>query len=725
MKIPNTVIRFTSRAFLVGRDGNLHLGICAQRYRNLWKLLALLVIYSFVCELYAKSPPWQIPSPASKAWIRRDKYGVPHILAETEEEAAFAHGYAVAEDHFALLARLILRARGEQAAVFGERFLPEDRRIRELGIWQVAHDRFEELPPHMQGILEGYAQGYNLYLSKNQRLAPEWAVPVTGIDILAHCRAVLLLDFSLDLRPWGKAFAESGSNMWAIGTERSRSGRGILLANPHLGWSGSNLFHEVQLTVPGRINVTGATLIGFPVVTIGFNENLGWSHTVNIRDSDDVYELTLSDVDSNKYVYEGRLLPLKPRKFTIRVKTDSGIETRTYTSFTSHYGPVIRIKGNKGDAYKSANLSLIQFLTQYNLMAKAKNLTEFRAALNMQELPMFNVAYADNRGNIFYLFNGRIPIRPTGFDWSGRVPGNTSKSEWFAVYPLAELPQVLNPRGGYIQNCNDAPWYANIQQQIERTRFSDYITSNGLGFRGQISLQMIEEDKEINLEEVKSYKHNERLLVADRLKAELIEVAKTRSSKEAEISEAIQVLQNWNNQVTRESRGSVLFLRWWQEYSRIASGVFKIRWTPESPLTTPVGLGDPDQAITALIRAAAAMKKEYGTLSLPWGEVYRLRRGILDVPIGGANVGCLRTISYSRDKDGKWIAVGGDSYVLAVEFTDPPTAFSITAYSQSSNPESSHYADQSSLFAQEGYKPVWFTEQDIQKNLERIYRPGE
>src|SRR5215208_4083941 len=138
----------------------------------------------------------------------------------------------------------------------------------------------------MQGILDGYAAGYNLYLSKQreQKSAPEWASPISGVDVLAHCRAVLLFDFSLDLRPWRLSADREpgfGSNMWAIGRGRSQSGRGILLANPHLRWGGSDIFHEVHLTVPGKINVSGATLIGFPVVTIGFNDHLGWSHTVN------------------------------------------------------------------------------------------------------------------------------------------------------------------------------------------------------------------------------------------------------------------------------------------------------------------------------------------------------------------------------------------------------------------------------------------------------------
>jgi len=667
------------------------------------------------------------PSLAGKATIRRDAYGVPHILAESEEAAAFAHGYAAAEDHLGELARLFLRARGEEAAVFGERFLESDQNIQVFRILETARERFADLPPDMQAVLNGYAAGYDLYLSQNRKDTPAWATPITGVDLLAHCRAVLLLDFALNRQPWkqNSPLSGKGSNMWAIGGSKSKSGHGILLANPHLAWNWSNVFHEVHLSVPGKINVAGATLIGFPVVSIGFNEHLGWSHTVNTIDSDDVYELTLSRPDGMEYFYEGRLMPLKANEISVRVKTDQGVEVRKRRVLLSHYGPVIRVEGNKAYAYKSANLDLVNFLTQYNLMAKAANLDDFRSALNMQQLPMFSIAYADRAGNVFYVFNGRIPIRAKGFDWEGSVPGGRADTEWFAMHPLSELPQLLNPASGYVQNCNDAPWYANLEQLISKASFKDYITLDVLGARGQISLQFLSPKRTLTLEDVKQAKYNERELFADRVKSELIARAGSQKAPSPELAEAAKVLEAWDNRVARESRGAVLFMRWWEQYSRGAKSLYKEPWSALAPMSTPRGLGDADRAVSELALAAAAIRKEYGTLSVPWGDIYRLRRGPVDEPVGGAADGCFRSIRYRRDTDGKWIALGGDSYVLAVEFSDPPAAFSVMAYSESADPRSRHFHDQSALFARESYKPLWFTEQDIRKNLERAYHPGE
>lgn len=665
---------------------------------------------------------------ASAATIRRDRFGVPHILAESEEAAAYAHGYATAEDHLSALARLLLRAKGGQAAVFGDAFVEEDLRVRQLGIWDTAARRFDDMPPHMRAILNGYAAGYNAFLSAHRSDAPAWAEPASGIDILAHCRAVLLMNFALDLRPW-RAAAEAaktsapsvGSNMWAIGRPLSQSGRGLLLANPHLPWQGAYVFHEVHLTVPGVIDISGGTPIGFPVVTIGFNERLGWSHTVNDRDSDDVYELSLDEEGGARYAYDGAWLPIASRAVSVQVKTGDRIETREHTLLSSHYGPIIRVTGRKAYAYKSPNLGLVDFLTEYNAMAKARSLAEFRAAVNMQQLPMFNVGYADREGNVWYLFNARIPIRPPGYDWTGVVPGATSGTEWFTVYPVGELPQLLNPPSGYIQNCNDSPWYANLRQGVERGPFAAYVAGDSVSWRGRHSLGILDAARELTLDAVKRHKFNTEIAVAPRVKAELIAIA--RAAGDGLLHDAAQVLDAWDNRADAGSRGAVLFLAWWGEYLRAAAPPFRVAVNRADPTGTPTGLGDVVRALDALTRAAADTRKRYGALDVTWGQIHRLRRGTLDVPIGGTDL-AFQTVSYRPDRDGAFVAAGGDSYVMAVEFTDPPTAYSVMAYSQSSNPKSAHYSDQSALYGASAYKPAWFAERDIERNLERRYHPG-
>jgi len=660
--------------------------------------------------------------------IRRDTYGVPHIIAPTEAAAARAHGYATAEDHFLALSRLFLRARGEQAAYFGESALAQDEEIAKWGIYEVARGAFDRLPPLTQILLNNYAAGYNLYLSRHRSEAPEWAIPISGVDVLAHCRAVVLIDFSSFNRRAGQisssvsAQAAPGSNMWAIGRGLSVSGHGLLLANPHLNWGGSHLFHEVHITVPGKINVNGATLIGFPVIGIGFNERLGWAHTVNNRRPDDVYELTLDPQDENRYLYDGESLPLKKKAVSLRVKRAAGVEIVTREFFSSHYGPIVKKEHGRAYALKSPNLDAVDFLTQWNRMAKAKSLAEFRAALNMQAMPMFNVGYADAEGNVFYLFNGRIPWRAPDYQYNGRpVSGNTSESEWFGILPISELPQVTNPKGGYIQNCNDAPWYANLREILNPALYPPNLTGDGLGFRGQFSLRLLDAASKLDLQQVIKNKFDDRILVAERVKSELMELVEEQTSHRTEWKAALSVLKAWDGRASAQSRGALLFFRWWEEYTRGAKPTFKINWNASEPLTTPRGIGDRNQALTTFGKVVEELLKEHGALDVAWGEVHRFRRGNLDLPLSGCQ-GCFRTIGYRREKDGKMNPVFGDGYVLAVEFADAPIAYSVMAYSQSSDPNSRHFADQSALFATNQMKRAWFTEADIEKNLERVYR---
>jgi acyl-homoserine-lactone acylase len=688
-----------------------------------------LILFLLPCALAAADL-------SSQVTIRRDTYGVPHILGETEEAVAFGQGYATAEDHIRELARLYLKARSEEAAWFGEKFADADLAAKELRMYEIAESGFAHLAPWMQMILNGYADGYNRYVQKHRAELAEWVKPITGVDVLAHARRVVIMEFSMNLRQMNNIGAKTaaslplddgirGSNMWAIGKGRSTSGKGILLGNPHLAWSGSQLFHEIHLTVPGKMNISGTTLIGIPGVAIGFNENLGWSHTVNQHDSDDVYELTLDPSDQHHYIYEGHSLPMQKREISIQVKTASGTAIRKKDVYWSHYGPVLKWDRDKAYAFKSTNLNEYRFVEEWTLMDKARNFPEFRHALDMQAIPMFNICYADKEGNIFYIFNGRFPERPAGYDWAGVIPGNTEASEWNHILPESRLPQLINPPGSYVQNSNSAPWYTNLHAIIDRHQFPDDLTQNFNGFRTQLGLEMLESRKTISLDDVLHFKFNTKLMLADRVKRDVVRLARGRTSDGVSLDEAAKVLESWDNTAARESKGAMLFVTFWTKYREKAKPLYAVEWNEVHPASTPYGLGDEEAALHSLAAAVTEMKRKYGGLEIAWGEIHRLRRGSLDVPIGGLtdDFGAFRVVGYHAEPDGKYVAVGGDSYVLAVEFTSPPTAYSVVAYSESDDPKSPHLNDQSALFAQEKWKPAWFTEEDIARHLERSYHP--
>lgn len=693
--------------------------------RLLFRRVVLLVAAACSWTFYAHAESGAL---ANQARIRRDTYGVPHILAETEEAAAFAHGYATAEDHLSDLAALFIRARGQLATIRGEHAVQSDLRVAEFGIYDSARDGFQELPPLMQGILDAYASGYNLYLQEHRTDAPAWASAITGVDVLAHCRAVLLLDFSLDLSAWKSNEPPAqpiASAMWALGRGRTESGHGILLANPHLPWSGSFLFHEVQITVPGRINISGAAPIGFPVVTIGFNGYLGWTHTANSTQTHDLYQLRIDPANANRYLYDGRSLPLKMRDIAISVKTSAGMETKHVTSYHSHHGIVIRKTDTSAVVFKSPALRAVNFLTQYNMMGKARSFGEFRSALNLQQFPTLTIGYADRDGNIYFLDNGLRPVRPSNYRPKAPLAGDTPETEWKGVYPVSELPQILNPKGGYVQNCNDPPWYSNLDQPIDSSLYPDTFEGVGLNRRAQFSLKMLQSSEKFTLTKVMQCLFDRTMPLADRLKPELLAIAKTRTGVAPSITDAVATLENWDNKAEVNSRGALFFLYWWNSYHSRASHRYRVEWDPKDPIRTPYGIGDSDAAMVALEKSAEVMKKEYGTISVAWGDVHRMKRGSLDLPLAGATqeAGSFASLEF-RKTTGRYEANFGTSYVLAVEFSNPIKAYSICTYSESSDPKSKHYTDQSQLFATGRLKEAWFTEEEIASHLEREYHPG-
>jgi acyl-homoserine-lactone acylase len=678
----------------------------------------------------AEAATAQTEAPQTGATVRRDAYGVPHILASTERAASRGLGYCLAEDHLEQLARLFLRAQGRLAEYFGERFVAQDLLIHKFEIPETAERRFRDLPLHVQAIFEGFAEGYNLYLAEHRNAAPEWAEPITPAGVLAHVRAVSLVDFTSDPSIWRTPPASNasgtgpqGSLMWLAGASKSRSGRSLMLANPHLVWSESRALYEFHVRVPGYVDVAGVAPIGVPAVVIGFNERLGWTLTVNEITSSDTYELTLPAEcpKPDMYRYDRACVPLQQRTIALKVKTPTGVVTREEVVYRSHQGPIIRREGAKAWAFRSATLDQVDFITQLNAMARAKTLAEFQAAMNLQALPLFNVGYVDREGQLWYLFDGRIPQRPAGIRPGEPLPGDTSRSEWQGVFPIARLPQLLNPAAGYIQNANDPPWLTVLEQPIDPESFTDVTTARGLSLRGQASLQAMHAKPAYALDDLLAMKNDARWPLAYRLKPDLITLAAEDSSPP--LAQAVSVLRAWNDSAAVDSKGSVLFWHWWELYQKSAKPTWREAWNRSAPLDTPRGIGDRPAALQALRTALEEMARDGVAPGAAWGDVYRFRRGNIDVPISGGSgqTGNLRVIYSKQDADKKWSAFAGDSYTLGVEFQDVPVAFSVMPYSESSRPASPHYNDQAGLFVSQRYKRLWFSEQDIAAHTARTY----
>ncbi|RUS95277.1 7-beta-(4-carbaxybutanamido)cephalosporanic acid acylase [Dulcicalothrix desertica PCC 7102] len=650
-----------------------------------------------------------------------DTYGIPHVYGKDAQSAFYAFGWAQMQSHGNLILRLYGQARGRAGEYFGEKYLKSDQWVRTMGIPVRARSWYNAQNPKFRQYLDAFAAGINTYAQQHADQIDEEAkavLPINGVDLLAHTQRVLNFTFVVDPRDLAGISDKApsvGSNGWAIAPAHSASGNAMLLANPHLPWSNLFLWYETHLTAPG-INTYGAALVGVPVLAIAFNDYLGWTHTVNTHDGWDAYELTLSD---GGYRFDGKVKAFETEEQILKVKqNDATLRSEKLVVKRSIHGPVIKGKDNKTVALRVVGLDHPNVLEQWWDMGRATNLTEFETALKRLQLPMFTVLYADREGHIMHLFNGLVPVHSQGdFEyWSGIVPGNTSTTLWTKTHPYHDLPRVLDPPSGWLQNANDPPWTTTFPQVLNPDKYPSYMAPRSpMSFRAQRSAKMLAEDEQISFQEMIKYKHSTRMELADRLLDELIPVA--RESNNSLVRRAADVLQTWDRQADANSRGAVLFSFWVNKIDLDES--FAIPWNEKSPLTTPDGLADPKNAVTALNAAATIVEKSYGALDVPWGEVFRLRYQKIDLPANGGdgNLGIFRVLDFAPTSDGRFAPLEGDSYVAAIEFSNPVKAMALTSYGNATQPKSQHIGDQLKLFARKELRQVLRTRQEIQANL--------
>ncbi|HYD81472.1 MAG TPA: acylase [Paucimonas sp.] len=681
------------------------------------------------CLMWLASGTALAAQPATKADILWDTWGVPHIFASDERNLFHAFGWAQAHSHGDLLLRLYGQARGRAAEYWGEEHLASDRWMLTNGVPERAQEWLERQPPEFRRNLEAFAAGINAYARAHPaRIGKELhaVLPVGAVDVLAHLQRVIYFTFvtsperALDEAETDESAAEkNGSNAWAIGPARAAGGRAMLLANPHLPWSGLYLFYEAQLHAPG-IDVYGVTLVGLPVIVIGFNGKLGWTHTVNPIDVADVYRLSTSE---SGYRWDGAVKTFDEVTRAVKIKQrDGGMVEQALRVRRSVHGPVIKEEAGRAYALRVAGLDRAGMAEQWWAMAKAASLGEFEAALRRMQIPMFNVLYADRAGNILYLYNGLIPMRGEGSwdQWQQAVDGETSATLWQRVHAYDDLPRVLNPPGHWLHNANDPPWFATLPQACKPESYPSYFVPPSMGLRAQRSARLVAEDARISFDEMIRYKHATRVELADRVLDPLLAAAEKGGPA---VREAAKVLRAWDRKTDADSRGAVLFSEWAREMGFLNGDddPYAVRWHAARPLTTPSGLADLKRALDALETAAAKVRAAYGALSVEWGSVARLRYGDRDLPANGGpgGLGIYRVLGFKPGADGRHVAMHGDTFVAAIEFGARPRASVLLAYGNASQSHSPHRGDQLRLFAEKKMRPAWRTRAEIAKHLAR------
>ncbi len=693
------------------------------------------------------------PALADQVTIYRDEWGTPHVWGKTDIATVFGQGYAQAEDYFWQIEDNCIRALGRYAEIAGEDALRGDVLSRSFDVPQRSKDDFGKLDAFHQNAMKAFTDGINYYLATHPAVQPRLVERFEPWHVLVMDRYILL-DFLYGRSKTGKpktsdfeqsVASSTGSNEWAIAPGKTRSGNAMLMINPHQPFYGAGQFYETHVISDEGLNFSGACFYGNPIPSLGFNEHLGWAYTTNDPDVADVYRVKFDVPDRPlAYRFGDEVREAEEWDDTIKVKVGDSLQSRKFRFRKTHHGPIVRFESEGvGLAVRIAGLFDLDRVRQAFGMISATNFNQWREAMQHVAIPMFNVAYADVEGNIFYGYNAAMPVRDAAFDWRRPVDGNNPATEWKRMLTFDELPQVTNPPSGYVQNCNSSPFVTTDDFNPSRDDFPAYMFDdlNDDKRRAKISRMLLREVQDLTYERFQEMVFDTTVYWAmtefPRFRRDFERLEKSDPARAAKIRPYLEHLLDWDFKVTVNSTQASLCEAWYIE-------LYGARYPGETLKDAYVT--DRMARLAALPKAAASLKSLYGKWKVPWGDAHRLQRrtkkpGVTEaalafsdltpsVPSPGAP-GPLGVIFTTYSAPGirflrpRQYAVVGPAYLAAVEFGKRVTGSSLVPYGQSSDKNSPHYFDQAELLSKKKLKTAWLYRDDVRQHAVTSYRPGE
>jgi len=653
-----------------------------------------------------------VSSDGFSAKIERDEWGVPHIYGTRDADVSFGLAYAHAEDDFKTIFDILLATRGKLATVYGKNAAVNDYYVHLMDIWNNVDSKYEsDISDDVKILCEGYAAGLNLFLEEYPEQGKKIIYPVFGKDIIAGFSHRMPLMFGLkgvmkklskEKRPNTIGFKEKdeenepfkmvASNVFAIAPHRSNDGYTRIWINSHQPWEGPVAWYEAHFMSEEGWDFYGGLFPGSPIPLLGHNPHLGWSHTVNSPDLIDVYELTINPDHKNQYWFEGEWKEMKVRKVSIKVKLFGPISwTFKRKVKESIHGPVMEFD-HGSYALRVSSVQNIKFIEEWYRMGKARNYSEFREAMEIHALPMFNTGYADKDGNIFYVYNAKIPERNNDFNWNELLPGDKKANIWTNYVPFDSLPQVLNPPEGFLQNCNSNPYLATGNSNDMSNPLSDWtgIETHQTN-RALRALETFGADSSISREDFFTYKYDTQYSLNSVIaKVRDRYVAEMETNTDPKLLPALKLIKNWNLSADSSNTAAALAII-------VLPNAFN-----EDKLKYKT-----DKITQKLHETIDYLETKFGKIDVPLGKVLRLVRGETNLPLSGGP-GLLRAI-YFKKKDDLYIGTAGDCYFQAVEWgpNGELNAWTIHQFGSATTIESSkHYDDQAKLFSKHKMKQV-------------------
>jgi acyl-homoserine-lactone acylase len=773
--------------------------------------------------------------PTYQASVVRTSYGIPHVTASDWGSLGYGYGYAFAQDNYCVLMKEVLYASGQSAEFLGAegdldsdfvyQWVNGDEDALRSQWLEAQEDRFRDL-------VTGYAAGVSRYFNEtgaeNLAEGPEgcreaaWARTITAIDLVRVYRKALLqagIDNNILKQGITDVVAPSqsgtrlaaspglhrnlpanlfsdfidpathGSNALALGGDYTQSGRGMLLGNPHQPWQGTGRWHQLHLTIPGVYDVMGATLLGLPMVTIGFNKDIAWTHTVSPASHVGLYELLLNPNDPMQYLYDGEYRDISAVEVSARqLETDGSLSVHNFTIYLSHYGPVINLQQQSPllDGWpmtsgsiltvRDPNLKNARGLLQWVNMGQASNMAEFSQALKPIGLPWVHTVAADRHGDVVYADVSVMPrvtaeqldscidtlITRLITDLANRLffalNGSRSDCEWGRsadspegtnIYGYSELPKLANR--SYALNANNSYWLTNANTPMTGFPFlmgplggegeQQFLRGN-LGHQ-QVAGRMaandgLDDSPGFNLKNLQALMFSSRIMAAEMALDDVLLICEASAQDPrmtARMTEACALLASWDRRVNTDSTGAHIFTEFWRAFATSNSStrgpyfienpeIWRRPFDPEQPTTTPAGIdttlaANHDRVLAALATALEALAEAGVELDSPFRDVQFVERNQFTIPIHGGwdEMGTFSVIKVKLDKGGYRNVTGGNTYIQTVTWdeSDCPVAEGLVAHSQSTDPDSPFYMDQTQLYSDKVWPPLPFCIDEIER----------
>lgn len=778
--------------------------------------------------------------PLYQAQVKFTEFGIPHITAGDYGSLGYAEGYVAADDHLCNISYAVMKAQAKLAEHLGKgannQHLIHDLVIKALEIPNKSRLAFQRQSTQVKQMYKGYAAGINRYIEENQNQFSSWCKNATWIkkvtaeqlfaralyiaqtlpylsaaiyhsqppevtqsqssanQSLAPKNNLLINEYSIAQLSADSQLTHLGSNAWAIGKEYSQSGRGLLLANPHYPWFGTNRFWEKHLTIPGELDVYGVSLTGIPNVALGFNEHIGWSHTVSNSQRISLYRLSLATNDPTSYLVDGNKRKMRSQLVEVNVKQAEGPPLKTsHTVWFSHLGPMITMPGLPWDKQQAftvidSNADNHYFMQQWFDMGQAKSIDELiNSHKKHNAMPWVNTIASSSKGDAVYLDNSSvinlsdeaITRWKKSYQQNGQVAAlynqrklmllDGSDSRMFPVSHTTSPLTFATPfdkrpllkRDDYVFNANDSYWLTNPKQPLNgySPLYGSTNTARSLRTRQNIKhLESLRDGKKQGLFTLQDLK--EKILSNESYSATIYQsdlinacgkavtenshrVIKKESAThyEQRLEASCKVIKGYNGVLNLDSKGAVLFREWQQAYQHLSrnqkTSINKMSFKKATPVTTPSGLGSERTAVEALMLAANQLESLNIALDATLNDTQVNYRGSNKTPIHGGfgfegvanmidnraadTIGPIEKAApnqkWSRLTKQGYLVSGGTSFLMALEFTaSGPQAEALLTYGQSGDPSSPKAVDQTKLFSQKKWRPIYYNINEVNKN---------